>query len=102
MNHPINLRRLLGTVFLLAAFLMLVAGLTVLRSVFGPAAMLAYWAICMLLTCGAILCAVADAFRSLAQSRCEQRTLLEGTLREIEAGRDRSREGVGQSAPETR
>jgi hypothetical protein len=81
--------RLLGLLFLLVAAVMLILGETVLRNQLGPLATLLYWTLCLLATCGAIMCALMDVLRSLRDSRRDQRALLEDALHEIEAERAR-------------
>lgn len=84
-----NKRRVAGTIFLAIAMVLLALGLTVLRNQFSPLGVLVYWTACLLATVGAILCALLDLGRSVRESHDEQRALLEGTLREIEAERAR-------------
>lgn len=84
-----NKRRVAGTIFLGISILLLALGETVFKHQLTPVATLVYWTACLLATLGAILCALLDLGRSFRQSHDEQRALLEGTLREIEAERAR-------------
>jgi hypothetical protein len=89
MKFNLTPRRMLATAFLLLAVSLLLAGETVLKDRLGPVTTLLYWLSCLLVTVAAILCALVDALRSFSQVHRDQRTLLEQTLREIEAERAR-------------
>lgn len=89
MKPPRINRRALGALFLLVAITQIILGFTMLRDRLGPAGMLIYWTGCMLATLGALVCALVDAVNNLRESRRERRTLLEGTLREIDEERAR-------------
>ena len=102
MNHNLPRRRILGAVFLVSAIGMLILDGTLLKSRLDPLATLLYWTTCVLLTCGAIVCALVDALRSIGQSRREQRALLEDTLHEIEAERARQSKQGGGGAVKSR
>ena len=78
-------RRLLGAAALLAALVLLIAGQTVLQGRLGAFAFVVYWLICLLLTCLAVLVAIADARAVRHRIRQEQRQLLEATLKHIES-----------------
>jgi hypothetical protein len=82
-------RRILGVIFLAVAIGQVAAGFTVLDGKLEPLTTLLYWTACMAATLGAVLCALADALRSLVESRQERRGLLEQTLREIDEERAR-------------
>jgi hypothetical protein len=95
-------RRVLGTLFLATSLLMLILGETWLKHRLGPIATLVYWTSCTLATLCAILCALLDLGSSLRQSRIEQRKMLEETVHDIEAERDRRRKTERNAPPESR
>ena len=86
-------RRWFGALCLLTAISMLVAGETVLKGRLSAVGFLLYWIGCFVVTALAALTALRDAARVRAESRLEQRTLFEETLRRIESEkRARSRD----------
>ncbi len=93
MNGFFNTRRLLGALFLLLAVAMLLAGETLLKQRLGPLATLLYWTAAIVATLAAIFCALLDLGRSMRDSHREQREMIEQTLHEIEAERNRRRPG---------
>jgi len=97
-----NWRRVLGTLLLAVAIVMLLVGETLLKHRLGPLATLTYWTSCVLATLAAILCAMLDLGRSLRQSSTEQRQMLEQTIRDIEAERARREQAGRTSPPESR
>ena len=101
MKHSLVTRRSLGVVFLTIAAVQVFLGFSVLQGRLGVAATLLYWAVCLLATLGAILCAMVDALRNLSESRRERRFLLEQTLREIDEERNRRKPGAGQNVSES-
>ena len=98
MNGRLNYRRILGTLFLALAVIMLILGETLLKHQLGPIATLIYWTGCVCATILAVLCAVLDLGQSLRQSQAEQRQMLEQALRDIEAERVR-RQRTGPNLP---
>ena len=102
MNGIINQRRVLGTLFLATAIIMILLGETVLQHRLGPLGTLVYWTTCLLATLGAIVCALLDLSRSMRQSRAEQRQMLEQAIRDIEADRARRQQTNPKSPPESR
>ena len=78
-------RRWFGTLCLLLAVGMLMAGETVLKGQLSPVAFLCYWIGCFIVTVLAATTALLDAARVRAESRHEQRALFEETLRKIES-----------------
>jgi hypothetical protein len=101
MKPPLVTPRSLGVMFLAIAAIQLILGFTVLQGRLGAGATLLYWAFCLLATLGAILCAMVDALRNLTESRRERRVLLEQTLREIDAERNRRKSGTDREASES-
>lgn len=101
MKPSLVTRRSLGVLFLSISAVQVILGFTVLQGRLGPAATLLYWACCLLATLGAILCAMVDALRNLSESKRERRVLLEQTLREIDAERNRRKSGTGQNVSES-
>jgi hypothetical protein len=90
-------RRLLGTLFLLAALGMLVAGETVWKDRLGTSVSVLYWLACFVFTMLAIITALRDV-RALSEKAVkEQRGLLDTTLREIESDARRKLQGNGQA-----
>ena len=87
--------------FLGIAIVLLVLGQTLLKEQLGPITTLFYWTTCILSTLAAVICALLDALRSIGQSREERRALLEQTLREIDAERERRRKDAAPG-PESR
>lgn len=91
-------RRWFGALSLAGAVIMLLAGQTILASRLSGGMFVAYWCVCLLLTCFALLAAIVDAARVRAESREHQRELIESTLREIEAKKEtRARNSSGAS-----
>lgn len=78
-------RRWFGTLCLLTAIGMLVAGETVFKGRLSALGFLLYWTGCFGVTGLAALTALRDAASVRAESRQEQRALFEETLRKIEA-----------------
>jgi hypothetical protein len=78
-------RRWFGTLCLLTAIGMLVAGETVFKGRLSALGFLLYWTGCFVVTSLAALTALRDAASVRAESRQEQRALFEETLRKIEA-----------------
>jgi hypothetical protein len=86
-------RRWFGTLCLLTAIGMLVAGETVFQGRLSPLGFILYWTGCFLATGLAALTALRDAACVRAESRLEQRALFEETVRKIESEkRTRSQE----------
>lgn len=77
-------RRKVGTVCIVIAILMLIAGETVLKSRLSGVPMLCYWLGCFVFTSIAAGAAVIDAARVGIESRDAQKSLIEDTLKEIE------------------
>jgi hypothetical protein len=77
-------RRWFGGLCLLAAIVMLVAGVTVIETQLSGVTLICYWLGCFVLTALAAGTALIDASRVRAEQRDEQRALLESTLHEIE------------------
>ena len=102
MNGRLNHRRILGTLFLATAVVMLILGETLLKHRLGPVATLVYWTACVCATFLAVLCAVLDLGHSLRHSRAEQRRMLEQALRDIEAERVRRQKNGPILPPESR
>lgn|SRR5690349_907013 len=95
-------RRWFGAIVLAVALLMLVLGQTVLEGRIRGLGFVAYWVICFILVCLAIVVAFRDAKAVQHEVRSEQRELLESTLKDIEnEARDRrkqaKRNGKGRS-----
>lgn len=86
-------RRWFGTVCLVSAILMLVAGETVLHEWLSGIALIVYWLGCLVLTALAAMTALVDAARVREEQRQEQHALIENTLRQIEQEK-RSRENA--------
>jgi hypothetical protein len=88
-----SLRRRFGIVCIAAAILMLLAGETMLRSTLAahPVWLIVYWTGCFVLTALAAFAAIIDAARVRLESREEQRSLLEKTLREVEREKEERR-----------
>jgi uncharacterized membrane protein HdeD (DUF308 family) len=84
-------RRRFGTVCLVSAIIMLIAGETVLHERLSGIALIGYWLGCLVLTGLAAITALVDAARVREEQRKEQRALIECTLRQIEEEK-RSRE----------
>jgi len=78
-------RRWFGTLCLLTAIGLLVAGETVLKGRLSPLGFLLYWTGCFVVTSLAALTALRDAACVRAESRQEQLAFFEETLRTIEA-----------------
>lgn len=102
MNGRLNYRRILGTLLLVLAVIMLILGETLLKHQLGPIATLLYWTACVCATFLAVLCAVLDLGHSLRHSRTEQRQMLEQALRDIEAERVRRQKTAPDRPPESR
>jgi uncharacterized membrane protein YciS (DUF1049 family) len=83
----------MGTTFLLLAVIQIALGLTVLRDQLTPVSTLLYWSFCLVVTAGAILCALMDTMANLRESRQERRDLLETTLREVDEARTARKQG---------
>jgi hypothetical protein len=86
-------RRWFGTLCLLAASVMLIAGETLLRGRLAGVTLICYWLGCFVLTALSAGAALVDAARVRAEIRDEQRALIESTLHEIEREK-RSRKGA--------
>jgi hypothetical protein len=82
--NPRARRRWFGVLCLLVAVGMMVAGETVLQGRLSPVGSLIYWITCFIVTALAAMTALLDAARVRAESRIEQRALIEETLRRIE------------------
>src|SRR5207344_2096998 len=78
-------RRAIGTLFLVAALGMLIAGETVLKNRLPPNASVLYWLGCFVFTILAIVTALRDVRALSAKAVKEQRGLLDTTLRDIES-----------------
>ncbi len=78
-------RRWFGTLCLLTAIGLLIAGETVFKGRLSPLGFLLYWTGCFVVTGLAALTALRDAASVRAESRQEQRALFEETLRKAEA-----------------
>jgi hypothetical protein len=102
MKGIINRRRLLATLLLVTAITMIVAGETIFKHRHGPVATLVYWTGCLLATLGAACYAMLDLIHSARESRTKQRAMLEQTLHEIEAERDRRAQFGKRQPPESR
>ena len=89
MKLMLNRRRFAAGLFLGLAAALLLVGELFLRQRLSPLGLLFYWGGCLFATFAAILCALLDLGRSLRQSHDAQRELLEETVREIIAGRER-------------
>jgi membrane protein implicated in regulation of membrane protease activity len=79
-----NLRRIMTGVFLGAAFLMLILGLTVLSAHLKRDSFLIYWLTCFVLTGLAAILALVDMMIIRRQLREEQRELIRTTLEQAE------------------
>jgi hypothetical protein len=82
-------RRVLGTIFLLAAVGMLIAGLPAKASKL-------YWLGCFVFTMLAVITALRDVRALNAKAMKEQRGLLDATLRDIESDAKRKLQGNGK------
>ena len=92
-------RRWAGAFVLAAAFLMLVAGETVLRDRLDGIEFIVFWLICLLFTCLAIIIAFLDLSAIRRKTREEQRALFESTMKDIvrsSAGKSRNKEKNNQ------
>lgn len=90
-------RRLVGTLFLLVALGMLIAGETVLKNRLGANASALYWLGCFVFTMLAIITALRDV-RALSEKAVkEQRGLLDATLHDIETDARRKLQGNGKA-----
>ena len=86
-------RRWFGAIVLAVALLMLILGQTVFDGKMSGVAFLAYWAICFVFVCLAIVVAFRDVKAVQNEVRTEQRTLVESTLKEIESeARDKQKQ----------
>jgi hypothetical protein len=90
-------RRWWGGFFLLLALALLVSGETVLRDRLSTLGLLAFWLLCFLFTCLAVLIAFLDVSATRRRLQDEQRALFEQTLRDINA----RRQAKPASRPET-
>jgi hypothetical protein len=79
-NSARRTRRLLGLAFLAAAFLMLIAGQTVLHGQLHGIAFVVYWLACLGLVTLALLAALLDALIIRQQTRRQQLDLLRDAL----------------------
>ena len=79
-----NRRRMVTGIFLGAALLMLILGLTVLSGTLKRDSFLIYWLTCFLLTGLAAILALVDMMIIRRQSRDEQRELIKTTLEQAE------------------
>jgi undecaprenyl pyrophosphate phosphatase UppP len=77
-------RRWFGAVVLLAALLMLICGVTVLKRTLEGLTFIWYWMACFALTILAIIVAFLDARALQRRIREEQRDLFATTLKQIE------------------
>jgi len=89
-------RRLLGTVFLLAALGMLIAGETILKDRLASNASFLFWLVCFVFTVLAIITALRDVRALSARAVKEQRGLLDTTLRDIERDARQKLHGNGK------
>lgn len=92
-------RRLLGTVVLLAAVLMLVAGETVLKGRLSAGGFLIFWLIGIAFTLTAILIALRDVRALREETTHEQKELLKNTIEEIQSDAKHKR-GEDEASPE--
>ena len=77
-------RRWFGAVVLLAALVMLICGVTVLKEKLAYLTFVGYWMVCFALTILAIIVAFLDAGALRQRTRREQRDLFATTLKQIE------------------
>jgi membrane protein implicated in regulation of membrane protease activity len=77
-------RRWFGSLALLLAVVMLIAGETVLKTRLSALAFLAYWLFCLALTGVAVLTALADLRAVNRRVQREERKLLDDTVNGIE------------------
>jgi hypothetical protein len=85
LRDPTIRRRWLGAAALVLALALLLAGETVLQNRLGGLALLGCWAACFVLTGLAMILAVRELQAAQRRIRDEQRELLQGALKEIEA-----------------
>lgn len=78
-------RRWFGAIVLAVALLMLILGQTIFEGKIRGVAFLAYWVICFVFVCLAIVVAFRDVKAVQDEVRSEQRTLLESALKDIES-----------------
>jgi hypothetical protein len=78
-------RRWFGAIVLGAAFLMLIAGQTVLKTRLKDFGFLIYWSVCLGFTCLAIVVAFLDVRALGRRVRQERHQLLETTLNQIQS-----------------
>ena len=89
-------RRWFGTLCLLAAMAMLVAGETLLKGRLSALGFVAYWLVCFVATVLAVYAALADARAVRQETQAEQRALLEATLQRIQEEKARkARDAAG-------
>ena len=101
MNTFLNRRRVFAAVFLFLAAAMVILGETFIKQRLSPFGTLLYWTACLFATVAAILCALLDLGRSVRESHQKQRELLEETVREINAERER-RNPASRATPKSR
>ena len=86
-------RRWFGAICLLGALGLLLAGETRPGGNLTGFAFILYWLLCLVLTVLAMMAAMLDVFALRRESRERQRALIEATIQEIQAGRDRAGRG---------
>ena len=77
-------RRWFGSLCLLVAIVMLVAGETVLKGRLTALEFVAYWLVCFVATVLAICAALLDARAVREEAHAEQRALIENAVRKIQ------------------
>ena len=82
-------RRWFGGICLLGALGMLLGGETRPDGRFTGVAFILYWSLCLVLTLLAMMAALLDVFALRRENRDRQRALIESTIEEIQAGRNR-------------
>jgi hypothetical protein len=90
-------RRWIGTVALLGALGMLIAGQTVLKAQLKDIGFILYWLVCFVLTGVAILLAYLDALALQRRSRRETRELIEHTMSGIKTDAKNKHSGEDSS-----
>jgi hypothetical protein len=81
---PMNFRRWAAGIFLCAAMMMLVFGLTLFSSRLKGTDFLVYWLLCFVFTGLAVIFALVDLAIVRRKSREEQRELINETLKQAE------------------
>ena len=82
-------RRWFGAICLLGALGLLLAGETRPDGRLTGITFILYWLLCLVLTLLAMIAALLDAFALRRENRDRQRALIESTIEEIQAGRNR-------------